>query len=1214
MANDNDVHGNRSVATDPAGVQRAGASAADGSAATTDSWAVNAGGDWKDSTDWTTGAVPGSGNDAVIGTASVQQITYTSADKSIVNSLTVGQDMFAMSGGTLNILTSASFADGLQQSGGTLQGGMISLMGNSRFTGGSITGSASLANSGSATLSAYAIYDAATLTNTGTVNQTGTIKLGNMSGTGAAIINEAGVYDLTANVNITAVVATASFTNDALLETTGAAGTRVISTDFTNTATGTIAALAGNIEFTGKTTALGGTLSGAGEISVGAGVVTIAGGTSIDAGTFGIVGRTSADLAGSVSVANLFDEAENGNTTINVGSFTLTLTGAAKVASKGGTDVLVGSGSVVNAGSLTVSGSMSLANTLSFINDGTVVDSGIFGFGRGSGAPALTNAAGATFDLALDAGLGVQNGAAFNNAGTLAKISGNFKSTLLDNVTSSGVINSAAGLLDLSGTTNSIGGTVSGTGAVAFDGSGKTTLQAGLVLSVATIELESQATLILAGTQSFAGNFVDIPNSTTTIKLNHSQLALSGAASFGGYQAIVDGPGTLSTSGTTRLSGDGLTLDGTVRWQNSGMVIGQAALSLGSVGTVNVVNARSGVFDVNDNFSITVGGSAEAVFTNAGLFEQTGASGAVEIGSDFSNTGRIIAETGLIDFAAAANVIGGTVGGAGTVEFDNGVTTLEHGVALSVGNIQLDEATLALAANASYAKTFTASGSSSLSLGDYTLTLGGQTTLDNTFIGGSGTLVTSGTTILDGGRTYLVGTAVWRNTGTFENESNINLGDSSGDITQFINTASGLYESAGTSIEPNDMTSSIVANAGTFDVLASADWSIIGANFSSTGTLDVAAGGTILFRGPTTTLGGTLTGAGSVIFGNDITWQFSSSATVTVQSITFGTPNADLTLDSSAIVAGEFNIECDQATQDTVNLDGYALELLSTTNFLTTKNGGTASLTIDNGSLVTFGTTNVVLTTTLNATDWANYGTLSFADYGTLTLGNGITFDENANFINVAGAVFDIQAGAALSQIGSPDSYVQNDGLFDQTSGTGTTTIAMQFINNGTLTVTAGTIEIYGVQQPNGTWVSNYSGDGVINGVVAPRDSHMDMIISAPGNDVSGKTGSPAQVGAALPALGGDNATIAASTASRAAGPAARFIGSGDTARSLSFSDLPGGFEAMGHIAGGLLAATSAGGNETFETSTDIQAGAGAFFMSSLAALAHDAIPANWHG
>jgi hypothetical protein len=772
-------------------------------------------------------------------------------------------------------------------------------------------------------------------------------------------------------------------------------------------------------------------------------------------------------------------------------------------------------------------------------------------------------------------------------------------STLSDNVTSSGVIDSEAGTLDFSGSKNAIGGTLTGAGAVALAGSSVTTLEAGLVLSVATLDLYYQATLVLAAAQSFAGTFVDDSSvSGIGIDLSHFQLSLSGAATFGGYQAVVYGPGTLSTSGTTKLSGDGLTLDGNISWQNSGTVLGQAALALIGGGTVKVVNAKSGLFYVNDNFSVTVGASATAYFTNAGLFEQTGTTGLVSVGVDFTNTGRVVSSTGTIDFTAAANAIGGTVGGAGAIEFDSGsLATLEAGVSLLVATIDLNSATLALAANASYSKTFNAIGSPTLSLGDYTLTLAGATSLDTISIGGSGTLVTSGTTTLGGQRSHLIGTAEWINTGTFDNQSNLDLGDGSGDITQFVNAAGGVYES-GTSIDPNSESSSSFTNAGTFEVLPNGGaYSIMGANFSNTGSIDVTSGGTLQLTGPTTTLGGTLTGAGTVLFLNDVTWQFSASATVSVQSMTFGL--ADLTLASSAVVSGQFNVDCGEDTQDVINLNGYALELLNTTDF-GGADFGVPSVTVDDGSLTTFGSTTVEIPTVLGATDWTNYGTISLNDR--------ISFNNNANIINTVGGVFDIEASGSFLQAGSPLSQVLNDGLFEQTSGTGTTTIPTQFINNGTLTVTAGTIEIPGVQQPNGTWVSNYSGDGAINGLTE-YDSHMDLFISAP----SSQAGAPVQRAPVAIAAGSDNATIAATPANHPAVTTARFIGTAETTHPLPFDDVPWGLEAMGHLAAGLLTAASGAAHQAQSTHTDLPAGALSIFMTPPSGLSHPVTPGTWH-
>jgi len=1063
---------------------------------TTDSWTGTAGGDWKDAADWSTGQVPGSGNDAVIDTATVQTITYTQADKSVVNSLTVGEDIFTMSAGSLTILTTGSFADGLQQSGGKILAGAITLMGTSSFTGGSIAGSASFSNAGTATLGSYGIYGAAMFANTGTVVQTGAVLIGNGSGTGAAILNQAGTYDITANVNVTGKAASAQFTNEATLEKSGATGTSVIGLDFTNTASGTISALAGNLEFAGKTTALAGALTGPGEISVGAGVVTLAGGTSITAGTFGILGKASVDLGGAVSIPNLFDEASGGNTTLNVGSFALTLTGAGSVVGTGGTAGLTGSGSVVNEGTLTVSGSMGLGKTLSFLNDGTIVDSGNFYFGTGKGVPVVTNAAGATFDLAHNAGFTNKNAAAFSNAGTLAKISGNGVSTLADDVTSTGVITSAISVLDFSGAANSFGGTISGAGAVTFDGFGTTTLQPGLVLSVATLNLDSGATVLLAGAQSFAGKFSD--NSTISgiaIDLGHFQLALSGAVTFGGYDAVVNGPGTLSTSGTTTLSVDGLTLDGTVDWQNSGTVSGHAPLTLGGSGSgsVTIVNSATGVFNVNDDFSATVGAAAEASFTNDGLFEQTSTTGVVAVGVDFDNTGRVLSSTGLIDFEGAANSLGGTISGASAVAFDGGgVTTLEPGLVLSVGAIELDAATLALTSNLGYAGGVTSDGNDgpAIMLGTYTLTLSGQDSLDGVTIDGAGTFATSGSTTLS--LCTLGGTATWDNTGVISDAAGLTLGDNSGDAVQFVNSASGTYNLVSDDhMQVGVSTNSTFTNDGVFEKTSgvASGGSVIYPNFINAGILDVAAGN-LLLQGPTSVIGGTLSGAGTISLSNSTTLETVSKITVNETDLGSGqfTLAADQTVSGTLVILNGY---------DTISLNGYLLQLAGP--FSVYHFNGIGTPVIDGpGTFVTSGasTFSNAINVGSGAT-WINNGNLN--DIGGMGIGDGGS--AAASFVNAAGGVFDVGDGAWITMGSGTFSALTNDGLFEKTGGGGSSLIFSEFVNNGTISVSSGTIEFVGYSLGGG----NYESLFVDNGAIDPSDvvtygTNGNVFISAPGS------------------------------------------------------------------------------------------------------------------
>ena len=83
-------------------------------------WAVDAAGDWATAADWNLHRLPNSTDDVSIDTAHAHFITH-STGTDIVHTLTVGNDFFTVSGGSLTIKSTASFAHQLKVSGGTLK-------------------------------------------------------------------------------------------------------------------------------------------------------------------------------------------------------------------------------------------------------------------------------------------------------------------------------------------------------------------------------------------------------------------------------------------------------------------------------------------------------------------------------------------------------------------------------------------------------------------------------------------------------------------------------------------------------------------------------------------------------------------------------------------------------------------------------------------------------------------------------------------------------------------------------------------------------------------------------------------------------------------------------------------------------------------------------------------------------------------------------------
>ena len=120
---------------------------------------------------------------------------------------------------------------------------------------------------------------------------------------------------------------------------------------------------------------------------------------------------------------------------------------------------------------------------------------------------------------------------------------------------------------------------------------------------------------------------------------------------------------------------------------------------------------------------------------------------------------------------------------------------------------------------------------------------------------------------------------------------------------------------------------------------------------------------------------------------------------------------------------------------------------------------------------------------------WTSNGSLTgtLTNAGSIVVDSGVTVyqgseSSSASIVNQAGATFDLQGTADLSNAYT-NGYVYNDGTFtnagtlEQSTGTGTATLAYALNNSATLNAVTGTLALSG----GGTW----SGATSIGGTVA---------------------------------------------------------------------------------------------------------------------------------
>ena len=159
-----------------------------------------------------------------------------------------------------------------------------------------------------------------------------------------------------------------------------------------------------------------------------------------------------------------------------------------------------------------------------------------------------------------------------------------------------------------------------------------------------------------------------------TLVLSGGHLPLTGADTFAG--GTVDGSKLLETKGTTTVSG--LTIGGTVEWENTTTVTQSGTVTIGDANGHKAFldNTSTGTYDITANSGINQGSSTASNIVNAGLFEETGGTSTSTIAPAVTNTGTIEVTAATLDFKGAVTGTGtDTISGASTLEFDSAVSS-----------------------------------------------------------------------------------------------------------------------------------------------------------------------------------------------------------------------------------------------------------------------------------------------------------------------------------------------------------------------------------------------------------------------------------------------------------------------------------------------------------------------------------------------------------
>ena len=435
---------------------------------------------------------------------------------------------------------------------------------------------------------------------------------------------------------------------------------------------------------------------------------------------------------------------------------------------------------------------------------------------------------------------------------------------------------------------------------------------------------------------------------------------------------------------------------------------------------------------------------------------------------------------------------------AGTTLSARELAVYGNGTTLSLLGTERVSSTVSLANNStlSLSGATTISGllqeqdNSVIALEANTLTLTGPATFyqNSNFIPdirGSGTFITQGTTSLIGtGSALAIGaSATWSNTGTVFDSAGLQIGDTSGLSALVTNAAGALFDllANGVSITNSSTPYSSFVNAGTLEMNANGGTASVSVIASNTGTILVVQGDNLQFAGPSTSLGGTLTGAGQISIGGGSA-TIAAGTAINVGTLAMYNNGTTLTIGGNVTDSGSF----DQSWGSTLALGGYTLTVTGGAEF--EQYNGTPLVT-GPGTLVTEGVTSLTNYSQAlvigGSAAWDNAGTV--LDYEGFGIGNSSSVA--ASVVNEAGATFDLVASVGITNGSTPVSSFTNAGLFEMTNFSGTSSLNENFINTGTVLAQGGRMNFLGPVSGTGTLEISAGGALGFSSTVASTES-----------------------------------------------------------------------------------------------------------------------------
>jgi autotransporter passenger strand-loop-strand repeat protein len=1018
-------------------------------------WTLTFSDNWTVPGDWSTGTVPGAGDDAVLGITgfAIAQVYTVTVNTSIdVNSITIsdtGAELLVASPGTMSVATNISNVGNVD----VQNGGALTVSGN-------FTNTSAPAGSGVVNIDSGGNQGGSTVTIDGTLTNSTTVNIGNGQLSATTTVS-VGAFDNTQTFNLTGNSNTA-----AILDVTGAApstltGFNYLSGDalweygsgsIQSIAAGALLELSGDarIADAGNTTtssALSGLtsigaepfnnpslqLTNGADLSL-SGDLSNAGVINIDTGG---PGGSTFGIAGTLSNTN----------TVNVGNPSLSESSSLNV------------GNLVNTGTLNITGNSTATPTnQATVTVAAVAPTTLTGFNNLSGNAVLEYASGKITSIAAGADLVLVGDA------RVADASDTTTSSALTGLTSIGAAPfNAQSLVLINGAVVGISGDLSNSGAIGVDygdGQGGSTLTIGGTLtSTGSLNIGTGNGFSTAGTTVNLGNFI-----------NNGTLNLDGDGSGGTFQSslIIGSAAPTTLTGFNNLSGDALmefttgsiqtigagadlvlvgdarVADASDTTTNSALTgltsIGTAAfnapslvLSNGAVVGISGDLSNAGVLDVdsgdnNGGSTFTVAGT----LTNTASFNIGTGNGfepaptAVSLGN-LNNTGTLNLNGGVggganqstLDvLAAAPTTLAGfnNLSGDALLEYASGkITSIAAGADLTING------PLARVADAS--DTTTSSALTGLtSIGAAAFNAPSLVLSNGAVVGISGDLSNAGVLDVDsgdnnGGSTFTVA-------GTLTNTASFNIGTGNGFEPAPTAVSLGNLNNTGTLNLNGGVGSG--ANQSTLDVLAAATTTLTGFNnLSGDALLEYASGKiTSIAAGADLTINGPLA---RVADASDTTTSSALTGLTSIGAAAFNAPSLVLSNGAVVGISGDLSnagvLDVDSGDNNGGSTFTVAGTLTNTASF----NIGTGNGFEPAPTLVSLGNLNNTSTLNLNGGvgSGADPSTLDVLAAAPTTLTGSNNLSGDALLEYASGEITNIGAGAELT-LNGPDALVAN--------------------------------------------------------------------------------------------------------------------------------------------------------------------------------------------